>query len=237
MRSVSVRDICTLYLSCLAAFGTAGALLADEPGAAVSNAAASTSPSGADVEMKNKAGLHVDLSINRPPGGRYRRPYVAVWLEDQDGFPVKTAALWLQADQPGPRWHRDLTRWYRNDRMRKLVEDTDVIDAVSGPTRGPGDYSAYFDGTDNNGKLLPSGRYTLCIEVAREHGTYQLIKDTLELGDKPIRQKGLKGNLEVSAASYRFTPFAIVTPKEETAAGDAASVQKQTVSESNRGGN
>jgi hypothetical protein len=168
-------------------------------------------------------GLFVEFSLSRPEGGRYRRPYVAVWLEDQDGFPVKTAALWLQTEQPGPRWHRDLTRWYRNDRMRKLAENADLIDSVSGPTRGPGDYSAYFDGTDNSGKSLPEGKYTLCIEAAREHGTYQLIKENLELSDKVIGKKQLKGNVEVRSACYWFTPSAPIAPGTDTASREAAS--------------
>ncbi|HBL44974.1 MAG TPA: hypothetical protein DDZ90_16445, partial [Planctomycetaceae bacterium] len=84
-----------------------------------------------NVSEKSTAGLNVDFTLNRPEGGRYRRPYVAVWLEDEDGFPVKTALLWMQTKQPGPRWHRDLTRWYRNDRFRKLAEDKELIGTIS----------------------------------------------------------------------------------------------------------
>lgn len=40
----------------------------------------------------------VDFTIHDPgSGGRYRRPYVAVWIEDKDGFPVRTLVL-------GPNW-------------------------------------------------------------------------------------------------------------------------------------
>lgn len=155
---------------------------------------------------KAKHGLFVDFTIQRPQGGRYRRPYVAMWLEDADGFPVKTEVLWLQTEQPGPRWHRDLTRWYRNDRLRKTVEKSDLIETISGATRGPGSYQAHFDGTDNLDLPLVEGKYTLCLEVAREHGTYQIIRETFEWGGKPIAEKKLKGNVEVGAMSYRFVP-------------------------------
>jgi len=156
---------------------------------------------------EDEPGLHVEFTIGRPAGGRYRRPYVAVWLEDEDGFPVRTAVLWIMTEQPGPRWHRDLTRWFRNDRVRKLVEENELIGTISEATRGPGDYSALFDGNDNAGKRLPPGKYVLCIESAREHGSYQLIKETLELGDRPIERKELAGNDEVTAASYRYVPL------------------------------
>lgn len=165
---------------------------------------------------KTTEGLVVNFSLApKKGGGRYRRPYVAVWLEDKEGFPVKTAALWLQTSAPGPRWHRDLTRWYRNDRVRKLAEKTDLIDAISGATRGPGDYSAHFDGTDNSGKALDSGKYTLCIEVAREHGTYQIIRETIEWGDKAIEKKALKPNVEISVANYSYVPVSASAAKGE----------------------
>lgn len=157
-------------------------------------------------DATSKSGLHVWFKLNRPEGRRYRRPYVAVWLEDKDGFPVKTSVLWMQTEQPGPRWHRDLTRWFRNDRMRLLVEDTSLIDTVSGATRGPGDYEAHFDGTDNNGKPLDPGTYTLCIEAAREHGTYKIIRKKFDWGTASIEKTELKGNLEVSEASFEFKP-------------------------------
>ena len=158
------------------------------------------------LEPTTNTGLRISFSLKRPEAGRYRRPYVAIWLEDKDGFPVKTALLWLQVEQPGPRWHRDLTRWYRNDRSRKLVETVDLIKTVAGATRGPGKYETHFDGTDNSGKPLPSGQYTLCIETAREHGTYQIIRKSIELGADTIGRTKLPGNIEVGEISYEYTP-------------------------------
>jgi hypothetical protein len=156
------------------------------------------------VTATDAPGLHVWFSLARVEGRRYRRPYLAVWLEDHDGYPVKTGVLWLQTSQPGPRWHRDLTRWYRNDRMRAIAEGTELIDAISGPTRGPGDYECHFDGTDQLGKPLPPGSYTLCIEAAREHGTYKIIREKFDWG-KPFERKDLAGNTEISQAALRFT--------------------------------
>lgn len=155
---------------------------------------------------KASTGLIVDFTLVRPKGSRDRRPYVAVWLEDKDGFPVKTALLWMQTEQPGPRWHRDLTRWYRNNRMRKAVEKSKLIGTISGATRGAGEYQAAFDGTDNSGKKLPEGVYTLCLEVAREHGTYQLIREKVNLSGAAIKKTELKGNVEMGKVAYQFIP-------------------------------
>jgi len=157
-------------------------------------------------ETNTTNGLHVWFQLDRPSGSRYRRPYLAIWLEDKDGFPVKTAILWLQTEQPGPRWHRDLTRWYRNDRMRKVAEKTDLIKTLASATRGPGKYEAHFDGTDNAGKPLANGTYTLCLEAARENGTYKIIRQKITWGDEPIEKTELKGNVEIPQGAFQFVP-------------------------------
>ncbi|TWU30849.1 DUF2271 domain-containing protein [Novipirellula artificiosorum] len=136
--------------------------------------------------------------------GRYRRPYVAVWVEDKDGFPVKTLTLFLMKNQPGPRWHRDLRRWYADDQMRLLVDKTSVIETVSKPTRNPGQYKVEWDGRDDAGKRLSDGGYTLLIEAAREHGTYQLIKFPFTLGGAPFEET-LKGNAEIRSANVTYS--------------------------------
>lgn len=70
--------------------------------------------------------------------------------------------------------------------------------------RGPGKYEVHFDGTDNTGDTLPAGVYTLCLEAAREHGTYKIIREKFEWGTKSIETKLLKGNVEIPVASYEF---------------------------------
>jgi len=113
----------------------------------------------AKPEAQGPLELVVNFELNKPEGGRYRRPFVAIWLEDADEFPVKTAILWMQTKQPGPRWHRDLLRWYRNDGIRKLADGTDLIGTISSATRNAGEYNAIFDGKDDAGKTLPHGKF------------------------------------------------------------------------------
>ena len=146
--------------------------------------------------------LVLDLEINRPAGGgRYRRPYVAAWVEDKDGFPVKTLLLWVQRD--GQRWLPDLKRWHRADRLRKLAEGTDLVATVSEATRQPGRHSVSWDCRDNAGAPLPPGDYTICLEAAREHGTYQFDRRTVRLGDEPFRES-FDGGDEIKAATFDY---------------------------------
>lgn len=142
--------------------------------------------------------VKIEFEIDQPDASRrYRKPYVAVWVEDKDGLPVRTLALWLQKN--GSRWHPDLRRWWRDDQARKLLEDSDLIETVSRPTRPPGKYDVTWDGKDDSGVPVKPGQYTILIEAAREHGTYQLIRQEVTLGDKPFT-KNLAGNVEIKSA-------------------------------------
>ncbi|HZN32809.1 MAG TPA: DUF2271 domain-containing protein [Pirellulaceae bacterium] len=151
--------------------------------------------------------LKIDFEINNPGGGRYHRPYVAVWIEDADGFPVRTLTLWVA----GSRWVPDLRRWYKSDQVRRQVDKFDLV-ARAGSTRKPGQYSAIWDGRDGEDKLCPPGEYTVYIEAAREAGTYQLIRQKIALGKEPLSQK-LTGNIEIKAASLDYRRAAADKPQ------------------------
>ena len=82
----------------------------------------------------------------------------------------------------GPfQWLPDLKRWYKSDEERKLAEKKDIFFTVSRPTRPAGKYKVIWDGKDNHGKQLDGGDYTIFVEAAREHGTYQNIRQDVSL--------------------------------------------------------
>jgi thiamine biosynthesis lipoprotein ApbE len=155
-------------------------------------------------EWPQGAKLTVSYEINNPSTTRYRRPYVAVWVEDADGFPVRTLVLWLQEGR-GARWHRDLTRWYKQDQVRRLVDGTKLIGTVSAATRPPGKYKAVWDGKDDHGNFVSQGTYTLYVEAAREHGSHQLDSETITISLKP-QQGSLKGNTEIKSVEFEYKP-------------------------------
>ena len=148
--------------------------------------------------------LLVDVEINDTSNGRRsHRPYVAVWIEDANGNPVRTLSLWVQTTRRGPQWIPDLRQWYRDEQARKQKSGGDLIATVSEPTRAPGKYSLAWDGRDDAGKLVAQGNYTLAIEAAREHGTYQIIRSDMALGAKPFA-RDLEGNVEIKAARITY---------------------------------
>ena len=143
--------------------------------------------------------LTVTLELARLDGMRARRPYVAVWIEDKDKFPVRTIALWFEKI----RWLPELRAWYHDDRVRSMAEGGDITASVSSATRSPGKYTLKWDGKDNAGKPVKAGRYTVCIEASREHGTYQVYRQEVDFNGTP-RQIPLQGGTEIAAASLEY---------------------------------
>lgn len=155
----------------------------------------------APVAPKQEGGMElvIELELKRIADARYRRPYVAVWIEDKDKFPVRTLALWYGR----PRWLPDLKIWMKDDQLRKLVDPTDLATSISSASRGAGKYTLKWDGKDDKGMPVKAGTYTIMIEAAREHGTYQLMKQELEFTGVP-KQIKLKGNAEIEGATLDY---------------------------------
>ena len=143
--------------------------------------------------------LAIELNLPRVDDARYRRPYVAAWIEDSDHFPVRTLALWFK----NPRWLPELKQWYRDDQIRNLSEGTDLSRTISSATRPAGQYSLKWDGKDNEGKLVKPGKYTVVIEASREHGGYQLERHELTFAGTP-EQLTLPAGKELGAVHLDY---------------------------------
>ena len=147
--------------------------------------------------------LTVNLELARP-AGMAKRPYVAVWIEDKDRFPVRTVALWYDGKA---RYLPELRAWYRADRLRAMAEGGRIVDTVTSATRQAGKYTLQWDGKDNAGKPVPAGTYTVCIESSREHGTYQVIRQDMAFAGTALHV-ALPGGTEISGASLDYQPVA-----------------------------
>ncbi len=146
--------------------------------------------------------LSIDFEI-AAPRGMAKRPFVAAWVEDSDHFQVKTIALWYHED----RYLTEMKAWYRSDRVRAMAEGKEIVRTISGATRGPGKYSLKWDGKDNDGKPVKAGKYTVYLEVDREHGTYQLVKQEMDFSGTP-KQVQFPANTEVAASSFDYHKLA-----------------------------
>jgi len=143
--------------------------------------------------------LAVDFEIAQPSGGRYHRPYVAIWVEDTSGRAVRTLLLWVTTTGRGPRYIRELRQWTGAERNGSQ----ELISTMSSATRLPGKYSVAWNGRDDGGKVVEQGTYRLFIEAAREHGSYQLMQQELTLGTSP-KAVALQGNEEIAGARVEY---------------------------------
>ena len=142
--------------------------------------------------------LVVNLEINLQKEGFAKRPYVAVWVENQDHAPVRTIAIWHERDRYLP----ELKSWYL--KYRGLYEtDKAALSTVSSATRSPGKYTLKWDGKDDQGNIVKPGTYIIKIEATREHGTYQLIRQELVCNGTP-QHIDLPGNVEIASASLDY---------------------------------
>jgi thiamine biosynthesis lipoprotein ApbE len=117
--------------------------------------------------------VSIALVLKEHSGRRAHRPYVAVWVEDANRKPVRTVAVWGSDSK----YQRDLTRW-----VRSAPRDENVVKAVSRATRQPGKYTIVWDGVDDAGKPVPAGKYTVFVEINREHGDHTTTSVTIDCG-------------------------------------------------------
>jgi thiamine biosynthesis lipoprotein ApbE len=133
--------------------------------------------------------IHVELAS---PLGFAKRPYLAAWVEDSSRAAVRTLALWYRKE----RYLDELRAWYR-------AQGNDPRPSVSSATRGPGKYTIDWNGKDNRGNYVKAGKYTVLLEVSREHGTYQLMRQELDFNGTS-KQISFPANTEVASASFDY---------------------------------
>jgi hypothetical protein len=107
--------------------------------------------------------------------------------------------LWLEKT----RWLPELRAWTRDNRVRTQAQGKDITPSVSSATRPAGKYTLKWDGKDDAGRLVKAGTYTVNIEVAREHGSYQILRQEMDFRGVP-KQIQLTANQEVAAASLDY---------------------------------
>lgn len=141
--------------------------------------------------------LAIDLELATIEGMRVHRPFVAVWVVDEKKKPLRQIALWYNK----PRWLNEMRSWYATY-YDKFSAGAGNISSTTSATRSPGKYTLKWDGKDDDGNLVKQGKYTVYIEVAREHGTHQLM--TQEIDVKKQTHFDLTSNTEVASASLDY---------------------------------
>ncbi len=139
----------------------------------------------------------LNLTLKSPNGGRYKRPYVCVWVEDPEGKPIRTLSVWGNK----PKYLRDMTHWWG------VAPDHDkLIQAIARATRQAGKHTIEWDGRDDAGAAVKPGEYQFVVEVAREHGTHQFQRVKLACGGAKTSATIPAGGEEFEAVPVEFGP-------------------------------
>lgn len=174
---------------------------ADTTAATADTAAADTAAPASGATFPAGGELVVNFSYtSSESGGRVHNPYIAVWVEDADGEMIDTISLWMKSDKA--KYLRELTRFSEGEST--YVDAGGDLDAVTSATRQAGAYSVAWDGTGIDGSPVAQGSYFICIEAAREHGPYELIREAFTVGAEGFTQ-ALADNGELGAASIELT--------------------------------
>jgi thiamine biosynthesis lipoprotein ApbE len=138
--------------------------------------------------------VSVHLELPKVGGGKSRRPYVAIWVEDDKGKAVRSLVVWGTQ----PRYWPALTNWWKLGKG-----NADLIKAVTRATRGPGKYEVVWDGKDDAGKPVSQGTYTVRVEVNREHGKHTTQNGKIQCGAEAAKTTADK-NAETEETTIEY---------------------------------
>lgn len=127
----------------------------------------------ADAQASGKAwpkGFTVNLDLETVK--TRHRPYVVVWITDSAGNHVKTLGAW--GDET--KYLKEIRQWWkfaRNDRQ---------LQRMTHATQRASKYPLTWDGTDQSGKPMPTGSYSIWVEAASEDGPHAAKSIKLDCG-------------------------------------------------------
>lgn len=144
------------------------------------------------------ASATVTIELPRIQASPYRKPYVAVWLEDATGKQVRMVSVFHDQARIGARWLPELRTWWRaGGRALNLPAD-----GLSRPTQAPGRHTVTVNGLEG----LAPGRYSVVVEAVREKGGRDLVKVPFDWRPRARGTGSARGNSELGAVTVAVQP-------------------------------
>lgn len=156
----------------------------------------------------------------RPPN----RPYVAVWLREDDNSFARDLAVWYQIESPrrrggppgagpggrgenpntpgGARWLNEVRQWWADSGNRLQFP----VDGLTSASRAAGTHELTFAGTDPRLANLPPGKYKLMVEASREHGGEETLSIPFTWPGTAIQNGKANGKSELGAVELTVKP-------------------------------
>ncbi|WP_336489907.1 DUF2271 domain-containing protein [Methylobacterium nigriterrae] len=148
----------------------------------------------------------VNVEIPRLDVSEYHRPYVAVWLESEDGAALGNLAVWYETRKTGPeggtKYLKDMRQWWR-----RIGRETDLpIDGVSGATRPAGTHTLSLPTGAAPFADLKPGAYEIVVEAAREVGGREVLRLPVSWPPAAGQSAEARGTSELGAVSVTLKP-------------------------------
>lgn len=125
----------------------------------------------ADTRQQHSQHMQIRYLLPELPGDA-RRPYLSLWLADEQQQLVRQ----LEVSGAQQRWWQELRHWWR----KQARQAPEQFDSLAGATHKAGWQQLKWDGRDQQGAVVPAGRYWLHLEIAREQGGHQHLKWPLD---------------------------------------------------------
>lgn len=160
----------------------------------------------ASAEQPAPPKLEVSVEIPRLNVSEYHRPYVAVWIQDQDRNVVANLAVWYQLKGhnkgEGTKWLPDLRQWWRRSGRSLALP----VDGVSSATRPAGMHQLQFASDDKRLTQLKPGQYELIVKCAREVGGRELVTIPFTWPAMKLATDTQLGDTELGKVSLTINP-------------------------------
>lgn len=159
----------------------------------------------ASMQSAVAADLSIKVQIPTLNVAEYHRPYVAVWIENQDQSIASNLAVWYQTDrkkEDGAQWLKDLRQWWR----RGGRAETMPIDGVTGATRPVGEHALDFNSSSKQLADLRPGQYNLVVEAVREVGGRELLRVPFDWPGTQAQHATVQGKAELGTVTLDVKP-------------------------------
>lgn len=150
------------------------------------------------------ADLQIEIEIPRLDVAEYHRPYVALWIE-QDNQHITDLNVWYDLkmkNNEGEKWLKDMRQWWR--RSGRSLELP--VDGVSGATRAVGTHVISFNSDSSALQQLKAGDYELLVEAAREVGGREILRIPFSWPPTQKVTAQAQGSSELGAINLTLIP-------------------------------
>ena len=164
--------------------------------------------------------MELSLTVPRLQVSEYHRPYVAGWIEREDGSVAAELLVWYQQDraqnraesrqggdalkpgEDGRKWLPDLRQWWR-----RIGRNQDrPTDAVAGATPPPKTHKRTFAADHPAVRTLQPGHYRLVVEAVREVGGREVVKLPFDWPVTDAVRHTVHGRSELGEVALQLKP-------------------------------